>query len=213
RGTPHCFLEGVLEIEAMLDEFGTLGAHGGVLLGAITMRHVNDCAQTRAARGDRHALAVVASRRRDDAGNSRLTALQLVHVDEAAGDLEGPVGCLVPVLPPARGAGALREQRPATMGRMRSAAASIAARSGNLFVTALTGSGMRASDSRAASLAGARVTAYDGACRDQWAAGRYRFLSRQSIVFPQQGLVKIRSVSPQVSKYFLAYRRTSDPRS
>ena len=50
RGTPHCFLEGVLEIEAMLDKFGTLGAHGGVLLGAITMRHVNDCAQTRAAR-------------------------------------------------------------------------------------------------------------------------------------------------------------------
>src|SRR5262245_56092981 len=36
----------------------------------------------------------------------------------------------------------------ATMGRMRSAAASIAARSGNLFVTALTGSGIPASDSR-----------------------------------------------------------------
>src|SRR5262245_45597075 len=71
RGTPHCFLEGILEIEAMLDEFGTLGAHGRVLLGAITVRHVNDW------------------RRRGDAGDSGLVALQLVHVDKSAADLKG----------------------------------------------------------------------------------------------------------------------------
>src|SRR5262245_41684224 len=112
RGTPHCFLEGVLEIEAMLDEFGTLGAHGGVLLGAITMRHVNDCAQTRAAPGNRHALTVVASRRRDDAGDSGLTALQLVHVDKAAADLEGTDERMVLVLHPDLGARALREKWP-----------------------------------------------------------------------------------------------------
>ena len=74
RGTPHRFLEGVLEIEAMLDEFGALGAHGSVLLGAIAMRHQNDCAQTRAARGDRHALAGVAARCRDDARDAGLAA-------------------------------------------------------------------------------------------------------------------------------------------
>src|SRR5262245_44841683 len=112
RGTPNCFLEGVLEIEAMLDEFGTLGAHGGVLLCAITVRHVNDCAQTRVARGDRHALAVVASRCRDDAGDSGLAALQLVHVDKAAADLEGTDERMVLVLHPDLGARALREQRP-----------------------------------------------------------------------------------------------------
>src|SRR5262245_40908041 len=173
-----------------------------------------------ARRPARRALGVIASRRRGDAGDSGLVALQLVHVDKAAADRKGTDERMVFRASP-------RPRRPArcersgqriwgvdgTMGRMRSAAASIAARSGNLFVTALTDSGMPASDSRAASLAGARVTAYDGACRDQWAAGRYRFLSTQSIVFPQECLVKIRSVSPQVSKYFLAYRRTSDPRS
>src|SRR5215475_1592717 len=119
RGTPHCFLEGVLEIEAMLDEFGTLGAHGGVLLGAITMRHVNDCAQTRAARGNRHALTVVASRRRDDAGDSGLTALQLVHVDEAAADLEGADERMVLMLHPDLGARALREKWPEDLGCRR----------------------------------------------------------------------------------------------
>src|SRR5262249_58991271 len=119
RGTPHCFLEGVLEIEAMLDEFGTLGAHGGVLLGAITVRHVNDCAQTRAARGNRHALAVIASRRGDDAVDSGLTALQLVHVDEAAADLEGTDERMVLVLHPDLGARALREQRPDDLRRRR----------------------------------------------------------------------------------------------
>src|SRR5262245_15311178 len=112
RGTTHSFLEGVLEIEAMLDEFGALGAHGGVLLGAIAMRHQNDRAQTRPARGDRHALAVVAARRRDDARDTGLAALQLVHVDEAAAELEGTNERMIFVLHPDLGASALREQRP-----------------------------------------------------------------------------------------------------
>ena len=100
RGTLHRFLEGVLKIEAMLDELGPLGAHGSVLLGAIAMRHQNDRAQTRAARGDRHALAVVAARRRDDARDAGLAALQLVHVDEAAADLEGTNERMILVLHP-----------------------------------------------------------------------------------------------------------------
>src|SRR5262245_11834182 len=63
--------------------------------------------------------AVVASRRRDDAGDSGLAALQLVHVDKAAADLEGTDECMVLVLHPDLGARALREQRPEDLGCRR----------------------------------------------------------------------------------------------
>jgi hypothetical protein len=95
-----------------------------------------------------YALALVAARRRDDAGDAGFAALQLVHVDEPAADLEGTDGRVVFVLTqisaPTRcessgqricGVGGTTE-------RMRSAAASIAASSGSVIVAAATPSGI-----------------------------------------------------------------------
>src|SRR5262245_37731127 len=57
--------------------------------------------------------------RRDDARDAGLAALQLVHVDEAAADLEGTNERMILVLHPDLGAGALRKQRPEDLRRRR----------------------------------------------------------------------------------------------
>jgi len=112
-------LVGLLKIGAVLDQFGTEGTHGGVLLTAIAMRNNDDRSQARAAGGKGDALAVIAARGRGHAGDVRFAATEPVHVDDTAAHFEGSGGSVVLVLDPDLRAGARAQERPADLGSGR----------------------------------------------------------------------------------------------
>src|SRR5262249_25159559 len=106
-------LVGGLEIMTVLDELGTLRAHGRVLLAAIALGYHDYGGKADTAAGEGDALAVVAAGRRDHAGELGLAPFELGQVDDAAADLEGAERRVVLVLDPDLGTHALREQGPA----------------------------------------------------------------------------------------------------
>ena len=57
----------LVEIAAVLDQFGAEAAHRRVLLDGIAVRHHDGDAQAGAGAGERERLAVIAARRGDDA--------------------------------------------------------------------------------------------------------------------------------------------------
>ena len=108
-------LESRLEVVALHDQLGPESLHGGVLLAAVSLRDHQGCAEAGAAGGIGDALAVVAAGRGDDSGDLRVLAAQLLHVDDAAAQLEGADGRVVLVLDPDLAAGAARQKRPAVL--------------------------------------------------------------------------------------------------
>jgi hypothetical protein len=70
-GQVHGVLARFLEVVAMLDERDAQGAHGGVLLQRVAVRHDDGAGHAMAARGPAHALAVVAARGADDFAGQR----------------------------------------------------------------------------------------------------------------------------------------------
>ena len=103
--------------EITSDQLGAQAGHGGVFLAAVAMRNHDGGAPAVAARGKGQRLAVVAAGGRDDAFDIGQTALQCVHVDQAAPHLEGTDGRVVFVLYPDFAARARGEQGPRVLGR------------------------------------------------------------------------------------------------
>ncbi len=75
-GQVPCMAIGLVEVAAVLHQLRPEGAHGGVLLHRIALRHHHGDGQAGAARGEGQALAVIAARRRDDAADLRPPAAQ-----------------------------------------------------------------------------------------------------------------------------------------
>ena len=103
---------GGIEIVPRLDQFGSEGAHGCVLLDRIAVGHDDRGGDAGSGRRQRDALAVIAAGRADDARGSGRPALQAVHEDQPAAHLEGTGRRVVLVLDPGLAAGAQREQGP-----------------------------------------------------------------------------------------------------
>ena len=115
RAHAEGFLARFVEVVAVFDEFRAEGAHGGVLLGRVAARDVDERAEAGSAGGAGLALAVVAAGRGDDAGAVGLRAAEPVDQRDAAADLEGAGGGVVLVLDPDGRAGAFRQQRPGVL--------------------------------------------------------------------------------------------------
>src|SRR5690606_22162671 len=109
-------LRGV-EILAVLAQLRPEGTHRRVLLDRVSLRHIDDGAQARPRRRPRLGLAVVAARRRDDAGAVGTGAAQPVDEGDGAARLEGADGPMVLVLDSGLGTGGLREKRPGVLRR------------------------------------------------------------------------------------------------
>src|SRR5262249_43400004 len=109
--------ERILEVAAVLDKFGPKRAHRGVLFTAVTMRYDDRRSYPGARRRIRDTLAVIAARRRDQAGDRMRCAREAVDIDDSAAQLERADRAVVLVLDPDLGAGARAEQRPSDLRR------------------------------------------------------------------------------------------------
>ncbi len=112
RGDRRRALARLVEIAAVLDQLGPERAHRRVLFRRIAIRYDDGAGNAVAARGEGEALSMVAARRADDAGQSRLARRQLCEQIESAADLECAGRRVVLVLHPDVAARAARQQRP-----------------------------------------------------------------------------------------------------
>jgi hypothetical protein len=100
-------LAAVLEVVAVFDQRDAQGAHGGVFLHRIAVRHDDGAGHAVGARGPADALAVVAARGADDFAGECAGLRQLLEIGQPAADLEGAHRRVVLVLDPAVGAQAI----------------------------------------------------------------------------------------------------------
>ena len=112
-------LFGLLKVAAELDEIGTLRAHGGIFLGAVSLRHDDVRRHVEPARRQRHRLAVIAARRRDQAPYVDRSAKQFRGIHHRSTRLEGSDGSVVLMFHPHFGAQPLAQQRPDDLRRRR----------------------------------------------------------------------------------------------
>ena len=103
----------------MLDQCRAKGAHRRIFLKRVAMGHDDGDGQARCARGARLRLAMVAARRRDDAGHLRMGAPQPVDIGNGAARLERARRRVIFMLHPDRAAGARRQQGPGILRRRR----------------------------------------------------------------------------------------------
>src|SRR3546814_4202803 len=106
-------LGGLLEVVAILHQFDPERPHRRILLDAVAARHHDDGPEAMPPCGEADGLAVIAACRGDDSRGTRSAAHELVHIDEAAADLEGADRRVVLVLDPHPDAAALGQKRPA----------------------------------------------------------------------------------------------------
>src|SRR5262249_17510432 len=111
-----------VEISTELDHGRAESAHGGVLVHRVAMWDVDRRCDARPGRRERDGLTMIAARRRDDPGYCGLRALQIVHVDDPATDLEGAGRRVVLVLHPHFAPGALGKEWPGVLRRWRDGA-------------------------------------------------------------------------------------------
>ena len=109
----------LVEVAAVHDEIRAERLHRRVLVARVALRHDDRAAHAMPARGEGEALAVVAARRADDAGERGVARLERRQQVEAAAHLERAGRRVVLVLDPDLAARAAREQRPRVLRRGR----------------------------------------------------------------------------------------------
>ena len=97
---------------AVLDERGTPGTHGRVLVRAVAQRHHDADVNPLGATSERNALTVVAACGTDDASHVGPVAPEVLHVHKATTHLEGAGWRVVLVLHPHLSTERFREQWP-----------------------------------------------------------------------------------------------------
>ena len=98
-----------VEILTVFDDFGAAGAHRRILFRRVALRYQNLQRHADLSRGHRQADAVIAAGSADHAGQSWLAPEQLMHVEQAAANLECTGRRVVFVLDPDFAAEALRQ--------------------------------------------------------------------------------------------------------
>ena len=98
-----------VEILTVFDDFGAAGAHRRILFRRVAQRYQNLQRHAGLSRGHRQADAVIAAGGADHAGQSWLAPEQLMHVEQAAANLECTGRRVVFVLDPDFAAEALRQ--------------------------------------------------------------------------------------------------------
>jgi hypothetical protein len=107
----------VIEIAAVLDQFGTEGPHRGILLDRVAARHHDRGMHPEVTRRERETLAVVPPGRAEDAADVRTLSCKAVEIDETASHLEGADRRVVLVLHDDRAPEPPGEKRPRVLGR------------------------------------------------------------------------------------------------
>ena len=108
-----------LIVAAELDEIGALGAHGRILLGAISARDYDVCGDSKAARRQSDRLPVITASRGYQSRDASGFTKQFSHVDHGGSGFEGADGSVVLVFDPYFGLESLAEQGPDDLRRRR----------------------------------------------------------------------------------------------